>query len=85
MCVDRSDKVTALLKPNKKPRPDGRGFMVGETGLEPVRPCGHSILSAARLPVPPLPRVELVHTCVRGRGLTKLEMTSRASLEAGCF
>ena len=28
--------------------------MVGEKGLEPLRPCGHQILSLARLPVPPL-------------------------------
>ncbi len=28
--------------------------MVGEKGLEPLRPCGHKILSLARLPVPPL-------------------------------
>src|SRR5512139_546877 len=28
--------------------------MVPEEGLEPSRPCGHGILSPARLPVPPL-------------------------------
>lgn len=29
------------------------GFKVPQTGLEPVRPCGHRILSPACLPVPP--------------------------------
>ena len=29
--------------------------MVGETGLEPVRPHGQRILSPLRLPIPPLP------------------------------
>jgi hypothetical protein len=28
--------------------------MVLEEGIEPTRPCGHRILSPARLPVPPL-------------------------------
>src|SRR5262249_4742495 len=28
--------------------------MVPEVGLEPTRPCGHGVLSAASLPVPPL-------------------------------
>ena len=33
-----------------------RGYrrMVLEEGIEPTRPCGHRILSPARLPVPPL-------------------------------
>ena len=26
-------------------------------GLEPTRPCGHKILSLARLPIPTLPRL----------------------------
>ena len=30
---------------------------MGEEGLEPSRPCGHKILSLARLPVPPLARI----------------------------
>ena len=30
--------------------------LVGEKGLEPLRPEGHKILSLARLPVPPLAR-----------------------------
>ena len=30
-----------------------RGFKVPRTGLEPVRPCGHRILSPACLPIPP--------------------------------
>ena len=29
-------------------------LMVGGKGIEPLRPCGHQILSLARLPVPPL-------------------------------
>ena len=28
-------------------------LLVKEKGVEPLRPCGHRILSAARLPVPP--------------------------------
>jgi hypothetical protein len=28
-------------------------IMVPEEGVEPTRPCGHRILSPARLPVPP--------------------------------
>src|SRR5680860_10399 len=31
---------------------------VGEGGLEPPRPCGHRHLKPARLPIPPLARVE---------------------------
>src|SRR5690606_40929921 len=31
---------------------------VGEGGLEPPRPCGHWHLKPARLPIPPLARVE---------------------------
>ena len=30
-----------------------REFFVPQTGLEPVRPCGHRILSPACLPIPP--------------------------------
>ena len=30
------------------------------TGIEPARPCGHGILSPARLPVPPRPRTHIV-------------------------
>ena len=30
------------------------GILVPENGVEPSRPCGHRILSPARLPVPPL-------------------------------
>ena len=30
--------------------------LVPEKGVEPSRPCGHRILSPARLPVPPLRR-----------------------------
>ena len=32
-----------------------------EVGLEPTRPCGHRILSPARLPIPPLRRAEPQH------------------------
>src|SRR3990172_6232139 len=32
------------------------GLWVREEGVEPSRPCGHGILSPARLPVPPLRR-----------------------------
>ncbi len=38
-----------------------RSRMVPEEGLEPSRPCGHGILSPARLPVPPLRRKEVLH------------------------
>ena len=31
-----------------------RVIRVPEEGVEPTRPCGHRILSPARLPVPPL-------------------------------
>src|SRR5215469_9432861 len=31
-------------------------ILVPEEGVEPTRPCGHRILSPARLPVPPLRR-----------------------------
>ena len=33
--------------------------MVLEEGIEPTRPCGHRILSPARLPVPPLELLRL--------------------------
>ena len=29
-------------------------------GLEPTRPCGHKILSLARLPIPTLPHMSLL-------------------------
>ena len=32
-------------------------LLVGEKGLEPLRPCDHKILSLARLPVPPLAHI----------------------------
>ncbi len=34
-------------------------ILVGEVGVEPTRPCGHTVLSGARIPVPPLARVVL--------------------------
>ena len=33
-------------------------LLVGEGGLEPPRPCGHRHLKPARLPIPPLARVD---------------------------
>ncbi len=35
--------------------------MVPEEGVEPTRPCGHRILSPARLPVPPFRLVRLFY------------------------
>src|SRR5229473_2350888 len=35
--------------------------LVPEEGVEPTRPCGHRILSPARLPVPPLRRILVQH------------------------
>ena len=35
-------------------------LLVRETGLEPVRPCGHRILSPGCLPIPPLPQHKTV-------------------------
>ena len=34
-------------------------ILVPKVGLEPTRPCGHWILSPARLPVPPLRHPEI--------------------------
>ena len=47
----------------------GNRRMVLEEGIEPTRPCGHRILSPARLPVPPLEhyRQEQVSTPLRLR------------------
>ncbi len=39
--------------------------MVPEEGVEPTRPCGHRILSPARLPVPPLRACYFKITCRR--------------------
>ena len=36
--------------------------MVGGEGIEPSRPCGHQILSLARLPVPPLAQSSIILT-----------------------
>ena len=33
--------------------------MVRKGGVEPPRPCGHTVLSRTRLPIPPLPRFAL--------------------------
>ena len=38
---------------------------VAEVGLEPTRPCGHRILSPARLPIPPLGQGR---RCIAGPG-----------------
>ena len=44
-----------ILPKNKKPSVNlrYRGFKVPRTGLEPVHPYGHRILSPACLPIPP--------------------------------
>ena len=39
--------------------------LVPEEGVEPTRPCGHRILSPARLPVPPLRACHFKITCRR--------------------
>src|SRR5580704_6051567 len=39
--------------------------LVPEEGVEPTRPCGHRILSPARLPVPPLRACHFKITCPR--------------------
>ena len=43
--------------------------MVREGGIEPPRPCGHQILSLARLPIPP-PTLSTVSVDVPKRDLT---------------
>jgi hypothetical protein len=40
----------------KEPAGTPAVLLVPEEGVEPTRPCGHRILSPARLPVPPLRR-----------------------------
>src|ERR1700728_2743277 len=40
------------------PGPRGLPRLVGEAGLEPAHPFGHRNLNPARLPIPPLARVE---------------------------
>ena len=35
--------------------------MVLQTGIEPVRPFGHGILSPTRLPIPPLEHIDKVY------------------------
>ena len=40
----------------QKPADAGYLRLVPKVGIEPTRPCGHWILSPARLPVPPLRR-----------------------------
>ena len=44
--------LKSTLRAQKKGPP--RRTQVPERGLEPPRPCGHWILSPARLPIPPL-------------------------------
>ena len=43
---------------NPTSRVHHNGRSVGEGGLEPPRPCGHRHLKPARLPIPPLARVD---------------------------
>ena len=43
-----------------------RNFLVPENGVEPSRPCGHRILSPARLPVPPLGHDERISQKITG-------------------
>src|SRR6266850_8241766 len=49
--------------------------LVPENGVEPSRPCGHRILSPARLPVPPLGHIRQDSTNVR-RGSTPARCTA---------
>ncbi len=60
----------AMKRARGEPWP--RYGLVPEEGVEPSRPCGHGILSPARLPVPPLRRREkakgtVPYFCTRGR------------------
>lgn len=41
--------------------------MVREGGVEPPRPCGHTDLNRARLPIPPLARCMLSYDPVLSR------------------
>ena len=43
----RASRILASKKPISS-------LLVPEVGLEPTRPCGHNILSVARIPIPPL-------------------------------
>src|SRR4029079_1465826 len=54
---------------------------VPERGLEPPRPCGHWILSPARLPIPPLRRVfyKISGSRLGGKGRRALAITFEAS------
>ncbi len=51
-CKKRGYISRAILK-QKSLRNHITEGLVPQTGLEPVRPCGHRILSPACLPVPP--------------------------------
>ena len=53
---DRAALTGASARPRLDVRPGAVGEVVPEVGIEPTRPLGHSILSRARLPVPPLRR-----------------------------
>ena len=46
-----------VLFHEKKSQAQCLGFFMRKMGLEPTRPCGHKILSLARLPIPTLPRL----------------------------
>src|SRR5512145_1615841 len=50
--------------------------LVPEEGVEPSRPCGHGILSPARLPVPPLRRRKVLLYTRRGQKTNRWNETS---------
>src|SRR5438445_13880696 len=51
--------------------------LVPENGVEPSRPCGHRILSPARLPVPPLGHNERLSQKPQSVLTTPLELKTR--------
>ena len=57
-CDAQAYKLHPLCPPEKRQSIILSAFsLVGEKGLEPLRPYDHKILSLARLPVPPLARI----------------------------
>ncbi len=53
--------ITALRLALAQGRISFHEILVRKEGVEPPRPCGHRILSPARLPVPPLPHGFLLY------------------------
>lgn len=63
-----ADSTRSAPREPRNPDPEGPGVRasgmsrditrVREEGLEPSRPCGHRNLNPARLPIPPLARVD---------------------------